>query len=138
MKKPLIFTLTSVGGKLTTVTVTYCLWICFRLIINQLPLFVKHFFTKISFHKICVKLNAYGLRHTYCTMLNNCGIGEYFKKRLMGYTLKDSISDSVYTHSTEFDLIKTAKPILKEFGKIFKNAFKNSEPPRTKNPMGDF
>lgn len=56
----------------------------------------------------------------------------------MSHTLKDSITDSVYTHSTEADLIKAAKPILKEFGKIFKNALKNSEPPRTKNPMGDF
>ena len=29
------------------------------------------------------ELSPYNLRHTYCTMLNNCGIGEYFKKRLM-------------------------------------------------------
>ena len=44
--------------------------------------------------------SVYNLRHTYCTMLNDCGIGEYFKKKLMGHTLKDSITDSVYTHSS--------------------------------------
>ena len=32
------------------------------------------------------ELDAYNLRHTYCTMLNNCGIGEYFKKRLKFYS----------------------------------------------------
>ena len=44
--------------------------------------------------------SVYNLRHTYCPMLNDCGIGEYFKKKLMGHTLKDSITDSVYTHSS--------------------------------------
>ena len=58
------------------------------------------------------ELSPYNLRHTYCTMLNNCGIGEYFKKRLMGHTLNDSITDSVYTHSTEAELLKAASPFI--------------------------
>jgi len=30
----------------------------------------------------------------------------------MGHTLKDSITDSVYTHSTEDDLLIAAEPII--------------------------
>lgn len=66
--------------------------------------------------------SPYNLRHTYCTMLNNCGIGEYFKKRLMGHTLNDSITDSVYTHSTESDLIKAATPFINYIDNIFKDS----------------
>ena len=55
-------------------------------------------------------------------MLNNCGIGEYFKKRLMGHTLNDSITDSVYTHSTECDLIKAATPFINYIDNIFKDS----------------
>lgn len=68
------------------------------------------------------KLSAYNLRHTYCTILNNCGIGEYFKKRLMGHTLSDSITDSVYTHSTKEDLINSARPFLNHIDNLFKEA----------------
>ena len=68
------------------------------------------------------KLDAYCLRHTYCTILNNCQIGEYFKKRLMGHTLKSSITDSVYTHSSEADIIKAAEPIIKALDDLFENA----------------
>ncbi len=55
-------------------------------------------------------------------MLNNCGIGEYFKKRLMRHTLNDSITDSVYTHSTESDLIKAATPFINYIDNIFKDS----------------
>ena len=58
-------------------------------------------------------------------MLNNCGIGEYFKKRLMGHTLNDSITDSVYTHSTESDLIKAATPFINYIDNIFKECIKD-------------
>ena len=67
-------------------------------------------------------LDAYNLRHTYCTMLNNCGIGEYFKKRLMGHTLKDSITDSVYTHSTEEEIIKASAPFINYIDDLFKDS----------------
>lgn len=67
------------------------------------------------------ELSPYNLRHTYCTMLNNCGIGEYFKKRLMGHTLNDSITDSVYTHSTEAELIKAASPFINYIESLFKD-----------------
>ena len=70
------------------------------------------------------KLTPYNLRHTYCTMLNDCNIGEYFKKRLMGHTLSDSITDSVYTHSSEEKIIKAAKPFLNYIGKQFSQALK--------------
>lgn len=70
------------------------------------------------------KLTPYNLRHTYCTMLNDCGIGDYFKKRLMGHTLKDSITDSVYTHSSEDKIIKAAEPFLKYVQKLFDQALK--------------
>ncbi len=68
------------------------------------------------------ELSPYNLRHTYCTMLNNCGIGEYFKKRLMGHTLSDSITDSVYTHSTDDELIKSALPFLNYVDNLFKDS----------------
>lgn len=64
-------------------------------------------------------LSPYSLRHTYCTMLNDCGIGDYFKKRLMGHTLKDSITDSVYTHSSDEKLIKATTPFLKYIQQIY-------------------
>ena len=70
------------------------------------------------------KLTPYNLRHTYCTMLNDCGIGDYFKKRLMGHTLKDSITDSVYTHSSEEKIIQAAKPFLIHIQKLFNQALK--------------
>lgn len=70
------------------------------------------------------KLTPYNLRHTYCTMLNDCGIGDYFKKRLMGHTLKDSITDSVYTHSSEEKIIRAAKPFLIYIQKLFNQALK--------------
>ena len=70
------------------------------------------------------KLTPYNLRHTYCTMLNDCSIGDYFKKRLMGHTLSDSITDSVYTHSSEEKIIKAAKPFLTYIEKIFNQALK--------------
>lgn len=70
------------------------------------------------------KLTPYNLRHTYCTMLNDCNIGEYFKKRLMGHTLSDSITDSVYTHSSEEKIIKAAKPFLNYIEKLFNQALK--------------
>lgn len=70
------------------------------------------------------KLTPYNLRHTYCTMLNDCNIGEYFKKRLMGHTLSDSITDSVYTHSSEEKIIKAAKPFLNYVEKLFNQALK--------------
>ena len=53
-------------------------------------------------------------------MLNICVIGEYFNKRLMRHTLNDSITDSVYTHSTESDLIKAATPFINYIDNIFK------------------
>ncbi len=68
------------------------------------------------------KLTPYNLRHTYCTMLNDCGIGDYFKKRLMGHTLSDSITDSVYTHSSEEKIIESAKPFINHIEKIFSKA----------------
>lgn len=58
------------------------------------------------------KLTVYCMRHTYCTLLNDCGIGTYYKKRLMGHTLRDSITDGVYTHTTEDKIIKAAQPFL--------------------------
>ncbi len=58
-------------------------------------------------------LKIYCLRHTYCSLLNDCEIGSYYKKRLMGHTLKDSITDGVYTHTTEEKIIKAAKPFIK-------------------------
>ncbi len=58
-------------------------------------------------------------------MLNNCEMGEYFKKRLMGHTLNDSITDSVYTHSTESDLIKAAAPFINYIDNIFKEYTKD-------------
>ena len=67
-------------------------------------------------------LDAYNLRRTNCTMLNNCGIGEYFKKRLMGHTLKDSITDSVYTHSTEEEIIKASAPFINYIDDLFKDS----------------
>lgn len=70
------------------------------------------------------KLTPYNLRHTYCTMLNDCSIGDYFKKRLMGHTLTDSITDSVYTHSSEENIIKAAKPFLDYIQKLFNKALK--------------
>ena len=68
------------------------------------------------------KLVPYCLRHTYCTKLNDCGIGEYFKKRLMGHTLKDSITDSVYTHSSVERVMESAKPFLEEFERLVKES----------------
>jgi integrase len=70
------------------------------------------------------KLTPYNLRHTYCTMLNDCNISEYFKKRLMGHTLSDSITDSVYTHSSEEKIIRAAKPFLTHIQKLFAQALK--------------
>ena len=70
------------------------------------------------------KLTPYNLRHTYCTMLNDCEIGEYFKKRLMGHTLKDSITDSVYTHSSDERIAEAAKPFLNYIQQLFDNASK--------------
>ena len=70
------------------------------------------------------KLTPYNLRHTYRTMLNDCGIGDYFKKRLMGHTLTDSITDSVYTHSSEEKIIQAAKPFLTHIQKLFAQALK--------------
>ena len=64
-------------------------------------------------------LNDYILRHTYCTMLNDCEIGSYYKKRLMGHTLNDSITDSVYTHTTEDKIIKAAKPFVNYIEKLY-------------------
>lgn len=68
------------------------------------------------------KYVPYSLRHTYCTKLNDCGIGEYFKKRLMGHTLNDSITDSVYTHSSVERVMEAAKPFLEEFEKLVKES----------------
>lgn len=70
------------------------------------------------------KMSPYNLRHTYCTMLNDCNIGEYYKKRLMGHTLKDSITDSVYTHSSDEKVLKAATPFLSYIQKIFNKALK--------------
>lgn len=67
-------------------------------------------------------LDVYNLRHTYCTMLNNCGIGEYFKKRLMGHTLNNSITDSVYTHSNEEEIIKASEPFINYIDNLFKDS----------------
>lgn len=64
-------------------------------------------------------LNDYSLRHTYCTMLNDCEIGSYYKKRLMGHTLKDSVTDGVYTHTTEEKIIKAAKPFINYIEKLY-------------------
>lgn len=64
-------------------------------------------------------LNDYSLRHTYCTMLNDCELGSYYKKRLMGHTLNDSITDSVYTHTTEDKIIKAAKPFINYIEKLY-------------------
>ena len=57
-------------------------------------------------------LSPYNLRHTYCTMLNDCGIGEYFKKKLMGHSLNDSITDGVYTHSNNESILNASAPYL--------------------------
>lgn len=73
------------------------------------------------------KLTPYSLRHTYCTMLNDCGIGEYFKKRLMGHTLKDSITDGVYTHSTDDRLIMAARPFVEHIQKIYDKTMKKND-----------
>lgn len=68
------------------------------------------------------ELTGYCLRHTFCTELNDCGIGSYYKKRLMGHTLEDSITDGVYTHSSIEKIIEKAQPYINYIEQLYNKA----------------
>ena len=68
------------------------------------------------------RMQIYCLRHTYCTLLTNYGVYGYFRKRLMGHSLKNSITDEVYTHSSDREVIRHAQGFVNYLNDLLKEA----------------
>ena len=68
------------------------------------------------------ELTPYCLRHTYCSLLNDCGISSYYKKKLMGHSLQGSVTDYVYTHTTDEKVALAAKPFLEMITRLYENS----------------
>ena len=68
------------------------------------------------------ELTPYCLRHTYFSLLNDCGISSYYKKKLMGHSLQGSVTDYVYTHTTDEKVAIAAKPFLEMITRSYENS----------------
>lgn len=77
----------------------------------------KLYRNKIVESKFERKLTSYYLRHTFCSHLSLSGLNDYVIKRLMGHSLKDSITSGVYTHYTQEELLKASQPYIKYINK---------------------
>lgn len=55
---------------------------------------------------------SYYLRHTFCSFLSLSGTSDYVIKRLMGHSLKDSVTFGIYTHYGEDEILSASKNYL--------------------------
>ena len=59
------------------------------------------------------ELKPYYLRHTFCTMINDTNLGDFYIKKLMGHSLKGSVTAGIYTHTSEEKIIEHAQGYIK-------------------------